>query len=497
MIYSATIKFFVSLLILICFPLAVEADDSYDLSKYRWKNRLILLFAPRSQDSSVKILKEKMEAYKDEILDRDLVLFYIFENGSGQVADSFMDEKRVASLIKRFAPRPGLTTCILIGKDGREKYRKENDIDFQEIFSLIDSMPMRQQEIEESHTIDRQRFRLYKDQSEFTVREGSGDSARFYIIPKSWLIFPDEEREDREYYVSSFNYDETIHSFNICESLIGLHISSYNIQKEGSAQAALGRDIFLVYDKSKGKFHPGLTHLGITKERIRTQGNLLAKHINFVISDINRDGFRDIGVICEELNCRNVPPSLRQEEIRENVGYQRYPIQWHIFNKNQWDYQAQLNGENHITNFINLPLINLVKSAVDFVREICFHEQTLLLDYSYFGPQAMAYNLIGYQWYQWDNHGYPDPRKRYDIKVIVYKGIYLSKLMQLFPVDKVLLKDYRYLNYQKALNYLENQILILNNSQKESPESADSELFEQMIERFQKTKSEISNRFNK
>jgi hypothetical protein len=46
----------------------------------------------------------------------------------------------------RLSARVGKFTVVLIGKDGGEKLRRSDEVDLGEIFSLIDSMPMRQRE---------------------------------------------------------------------------------------------------------------------------------------------------------------------------------------------------------------------------------------------------------------------------------------------------------------------------------------------------------------
>ena len=71
----------------------------------------------------------------------------------------------------------------------------------------------------------------------------------------------------------------------------------------------------------------------------------------------------------------------------------------------------------------------------------------------------MAYDKIGMQWWQWDNHGTSDdPNYKYDIKVVVYRDIPLSKIKSLFPVDKAKRKDFRYFEYNDSIKYLNEMI---------------------------------------
>ena len=54
-------------------------------------------------------------------------------------------------------------------------------------------------------------------------------------------------------------------------------------------------------------------------------------------------------------------------------------------------------------------------------------KQYLVFDYEDFGPQAMAYQTFGMQWWQWDSHGDSNPNTKYDIKIIVYHKTFSPK----------------------------------------------------------------------
>ena len=91
----------------------------------------------------------------------------------------------------------------------------------------------------------------------------------------------------------------------------------------------------------------------------------------------------------------------------------------------------------------------------------CAYAETrnmLVLDYSDFGPQASAYELLGMEWWQWQSHGGSRPKK-YNIKVVVYKDVSLDEVIQRYPVLERELKDYRYVSYGDAIKYLEDMIL--------------------------------------
>jgi len=85
------------------------------------------------------------------------------------------------------------------------------------------------------------------------------------------------------------------------------------------------------------------------------------------------------------------------------------------------------------------------------------HAGETILPYSAFGPQAAAYELIGMEWWQWDTHGDgTDPD--YPIKVVVFWDQTREETTKRHPVDEAKLQDFRYVEYTKAVEYMENTI---------------------------------------
>lgn len=118
--------------------LPVHTAHALDLSPYRWKQRILIIFAPDASHEACRIFDESLTRRTEDVLDRDLIVFRVFEDDEG-------DEGK--DLRERFSPKPGGFTLILIGKDGGVKLRRENGADLQDIFDLIDGMPMRKAEI--------------------------------------------------------------------------------------------------------------------------------------------------------------------------------------------------------------------------------------------------------------------------------------------------------------------------------------------------------------
>lgn len=82
---------------------------------------------------------------------------------------------------------------------------------------------------------------------------------------------------------------------------------------------------------------------------------------------------------------------------------------------------------------------------------------TALFAYEEFGPPAMAGEIIGMDWWQWQAHGDSRPKK-YDIKVVVYRNIGLDEVKKQYPVAPEQLQDCRYVDYAQAIRYLNRHI---------------------------------------
>jgi hypothetical protein len=120
---------------------------SADLTEYRWKNRLILSFSPTPSDPGYASFEEDVLSRSNEVKDRDLIVFRVFEKGPSRLEGQPLSQEDAQNLRRRFRVKSGRFTVILIGKDGGVKMMREDGAELQEIFDLIDSMPMRQREM--------------------------------------------------------------------------------------------------------------------------------------------------------------------------------------------------------------------------------------------------------------------------------------------------------------------------------------------------------------
>ena len=104
-----------------------------ELSRYLWKNRIILTFADDEDHPDLIKLKVEMKENDCGILNRDLLHFHLSNDGkTGNLSTTNDQSFRI----------------LLIGKDGGIKYESKRSASLIQLFELIDLMPMRQNEMQ-------------------------------------------------------------------------------------------------------------------------------------------------------------------------------------------------------------------------------------------------------------------------------------------------------------------------------------------------------------
>ncbi len=110
-------------------------------------------------------------------------------------------------------------------------------------------------------------------------------------------------------------------------------------------------------------------------------------------------------------------------------------------------------------------------------------KNTLVLPYQKFGPQIVAYPLIGFEYYQWNSHGSSDPKQIDVINVVVYKDIDLELVKKQYPVIKEK-SDYRYVEFSEAIKFIDDKI---NEWKKDKEKETDKEfilLYDKLINNY-------------
>lgn len=136
--------------ILISSNVAASGRNGVELGNYLWKKRPLLLFAPSPNSPMYRSIPDSLSAHQDQIQERHMVIIEVFQNGLVRI-DGKSDSRRTAeSFRQQFSAKEGELTAILVGKDGGLKLRQNGNLDLGKIFSIIDTMPMRQQEMRKS-----------------------------------------------------------------------------------------------------------------------------------------------------------------------------------------------------------------------------------------------------------------------------------------------------------------------------------------------------------
>ena len=104
-----------------------------ELNQYLWKNRIILTFADDEDHPDLIKLKAEMKENECEILNRDLLHFHFSNDHHFRKLTTTNDQS---------------LRILLIGKDGGIKYESSRSVSILRLFELIDSMPMRQDEMQ-------------------------------------------------------------------------------------------------------------------------------------------------------------------------------------------------------------------------------------------------------------------------------------------------------------------------------------------------------------
>ena len=74
-------------------------------------------------------------------------IFEILDSGPSSIITNYLDPQTAQSLRDKFDIARSENTVILIGKDGGIKLNRQDQTRLEDLFALIDAMPMRQEEM--------------------------------------------------------------------------------------------------------------------------------------------------------------------------------------------------------------------------------------------------------------------------------------------------------------------------------------------------------------
>ncbi len=144
MIFTKTVLF----ISIILYSYSMKAQLISALKPYQWEKRIVLVFANSNHDVEFQKQWAVFEENHKGMRERDLLVVGITASEvhsqiSAVAASNSTDAFRKFYEIGKAEE----VTVILLGKDGTEKLRENKLVLADQLFSLIDSMPMRQQEM--------------------------------------------------------------------------------------------------------------------------------------------------------------------------------------------------------------------------------------------------------------------------------------------------------------------------------------------------------------
>ena len=128
---------------------ALAEEAPFALSQYRWEHRVLVVSAPSEDDEHLQAQLDELASTAAAFADRDMVLVTLVDQGASTAGRRELTNADVATAREALRIRPGSFALRLIGKDGGVKLSKHTATPVREIYALIDTMPMRRQEMSE------------------------------------------------------------------------------------------------------------------------------------------------------------------------------------------------------------------------------------------------------------------------------------------------------------------------------------------------------------
>ena len=120
-----------------------------DLDAHKGEHRLLLIFAASLEDEGFVRQDRSLEGSVDGFAERELLPGDVLEDGTGSFGGAPVSSGEASAAREQFGVEPGTFAALLVGKDGTVKHRSAGPLGPDEIFALVDAMPMRRREMRE------------------------------------------------------------------------------------------------------------------------------------------------------------------------------------------------------------------------------------------------------------------------------------------------------------------------------------------------------------
>lgn len=120
--------------------------QSQELSSRQWKNRVLLILSENPNDPMVKQQVSLFSKDAEEMKERKLLLLQVFPEFYLMGGDSAIRRTSTEVYFDYKSAKKSFE-LVLIGLDGDEKMRRAELIRPQDLYAIIDAMPMRRYEM--------------------------------------------------------------------------------------------------------------------------------------------------------------------------------------------------------------------------------------------------------------------------------------------------------------------------------------------------------------
>ena len=117
------------------------------MERFLWQKRQLVVFAPRLDDARLQQQRRILDAAQAGSEARDVVRWEIVDLTQVSLNGAVKPHLATDPFQRYFKVQSKDFTVLLLGKDGEVKQRWSEPVAAEAIFQLIDSMPMRQQEM--------------------------------------------------------------------------------------------------------------------------------------------------------------------------------------------------------------------------------------------------------------------------------------------------------------------------------------------------------------
>ena len=126
---------------------ALPPQPADAMARYKWQKRPLLVFAPAPGSPKLARQLAVLRANRGGFRDRDMVVVVV-AGERVSMAMGAAPRQGATALRRRYGIARGTFRTILVGKDGGAKLTSAAPVSASRLFRLIDSMPMRRQEMQ-------------------------------------------------------------------------------------------------------------------------------------------------------------------------------------------------------------------------------------------------------------------------------------------------------------------------------------------------------------